>query len=145
MANVTDVAEFIIGLANRDDDDIITNLKLQKITYYAQGFYLALFDKPLFDDEIQAWAHGPVIPDLYHKYKINGKNHIVSDAMFDAEKCLAEQEREHLNDVYDIFGQFSAWKLRNMTHEEAPWIDNEKSANIITKTELKRYFDTRVD
>ena len=76
MANVFDVADFFIDIANKNTDDTLTNLKLNKLLYYAQGEYLARTGKPLFDDEIQAWDYGPVVPVIYYKYKRNNANEI---------------------------------------------------------------------
>lgn len=145
MASVLDVAKLLISLSSAADDDSgISNLKLQKLAYYAQGFHLALFDgQPLFDENIEAWTHGPVVPELYHHYKQFGKNPIEpeSDA-FTHE--LTEEQVNLIQEVHDVFGQFSAWKLRNMTHEEAPWLSHESDASVIPKHELFEYFKTRV-
>ncbi len=56
-------------LALQDDEDSISNLKLQKLLYYAQGFSLALTGKPLFNDQIKAWIHGPVVPSVWADYR----------------------------------------------------------------------------
>ena len=56
--------------------DSITNLKLQKLLYYAQGCYLALENKPLFNDNIVAWKHGPVVECIYNKYSPYGSSGI---------------------------------------------------------------------
>jgi len=70
MITVFDVADYFLHVADMDDgDEGITNLKLQKLVYYAQGFHLALYGSPLFSDEIVAWQHGPVVVALYEKYK----------------------------------------------------------------------------
>ncbi|KJV77587.1 hypothetical protein RHORCCE3_2148 [Rickettsia hoogstraalii str. RCCE3] len=59
-----DVANYFLVLVDREAGDSITQLKLQKLIYFAQGIYLALFDKVLFEEEIKAWKHGPVVPAL---------------------------------------------------------------------------------
>ncbi|MEZ9667438.1 Panacea domain-containing protein [Vibrio breoganii] len=141
MANLQDVAKMFISLG---DEDGISNLKLQKLTYYAQGFYLALYEEPLFEESIEAWAHGPVVPALYHEFKSFGKNPIELSSKFNAHVCLTKQEIAHIEEIYDVFGQFSAWKLRNMTHEESPWIENEATASVMSKKLLKEYFETRI-
>ena len=69
MANVLDIAKYFLYLDNTNEGDGVSNLKLQKLVYYAQGYYSAIFDNPLFSNEISAWTHGPVISDLYHEYK----------------------------------------------------------------------------
>ena len=79
MADVFDVAEFFIQVANQSEDDQMTNLKLNKLLYYAQGAYLARTGKPLFENRIEAWDLGPVVPEVYHKYKVCGKNPIASE------------------------------------------------------------------
>ncbi|HAS22646.1 MAG TPA: hypothetical protein DCR51_05795, partial [Idiomarina loihiensis] len=59
MANSADVARYLIKISNDEDEGSISNLKLQKLMYYAQGLSLALFERPLFDGNIEAWTHGP--------------------------------------------------------------------------------------
>lgn len=136
------IAEWFLA-RNRQDiidgsDEQITNLKLQKLLYYAQGCTLALADKPLFEDEIQAWAHGPVVPNIYRKYKSNGSSGIKYEGIFDYDK-LDDSTASILEGVYEEFGQFSAWKLRNMTHEETPWIETKRNG-VISLDSIKRYF-----
>ena len=116
----------------------ISNLKLQKLLYYAQGTFLAATDKPLFDDDIVAWLHGPVVESVYHQYKNNGSQGIPFDDDFDFSK-FSDNENELLTEVYDAFGQYSAWKLRNMTHQETPWKDTEQNS-VIPKEKIKDYF-----
>lgn len=117
--------------------------KLQKLVYYAQGFALALFDKPLFSERIEAWTHGPVIPALYHEYKGYGAGAIPSPAILDFPK-YDQETRDLLDEVYAVYGQFAAWKLRNMTHKEPPWC-NTPEGHEITHDALRAYFKTQVD
>lgn len=143
MADVKDIANCFLFLDDQNQSQGMSNLKLQKLVYYAQGYFSALFDKPLFDAEIMAWQHGPVVPELYHAYKHYGRNPIAVAADFDIDK-LAKDELELINEVYDVFGPFEAWKLRDMTHEETPWMDHEKTADAIPLEEIKAYFKTRI-
>ncbi len=69
MLSCYDVAQYFLAKADEDAGDLMSNLKLQKLMYYAQGFSLALCNKPLFPERIEAWIHGPVISALYHEYK----------------------------------------------------------------------------
>lgn len=66
---------FLRNVDNEDTDDI-SNLKLQKLLYYAQGCYLAMYDAPLFKEDIVAWAHGPVVREVYDEYKAYGSGGI---------------------------------------------------------------------
>lgn len=146
MLNCFEVADYFLAKAGVQADeetgDLISNLKLQKLVYYAQGFHLALHDKPLFEERIEAWMHGPVVPDLYHEYKHFGAEGIPGPQI-DLTKYDADT-RELLDEVYTVFGQYSAWKLRNMTHEEKPWIDAAPLAAIITHEAMRDYFKTLV-
>ena len=144
MANLQDVAQYFLYLDSTNEGDGISNLKLQKLVYYAQGFQSAIFDKPLFNEEISAWTHGPVVPELYHQYKQHGSNHIPPINDFDR-SSLTQDEFELIEEVYEVFGQYSAWKLRNMTHEESPWLDHEADAGVIPKEAITDYFKTRIN
>lgn len=144
MANLGDVAQCFLYLDSVKDGDGISNLKLQKLVYYAQGFYSAIHNKPLFDEEIMAWAHGPVVAELYHHFKSHGSANIPPVENFNTQS-LNTEEFEVVNEVFEVFGQFSAWKLRNMTHEESPWLDHEAEAGVIPKEKIAEYFKTRIN
>lgn len=144
--NVHDVAKYFLSKVDEDLGDGISNLKLQKLVYYAQGFYLAIHDEPLFANRIEAWEHGPVVPDLYHAYKAYGGGNIPVPADFDAE-ALDGGVTELLDEVYSVFGQYSAWKLRNMTHEERPWKEAFREPGrerVISQASLREYFSDYV-
>lgn len=70
MYNVLEIAHKILNKATQTEfEEPISNLKLQKLLYYMQGFHLAYFDTPLFDDDIEAWMYGPVVPCVYNHFK----------------------------------------------------------------------------
>ncbi len=142
---VEDIAEWFLNKnrtqMNFEDAEYITNLKLQKLLYYAQGYFLAKKDIPLFNDDFVAWEHGPVIRKIYNKYKENGANGIKYDKDFKAE--INNETERILEEVYNEYSQYSAWKLRNMTHEEEPWRTTPRN-EIIAKDKIKNYFKTKV-
>ncbi|MBD2384884.1 SocA family protein [Cylindrospermum sp. FACHB-282] len=142
MLSCHDVAKYFLAQTDEDAGDLISNLKLQKLLYYAQGFHLALYDKPLFSEPIEAWRYGPVVPEVYHEYKNCGSDAIPIPEDIDFSK-FNEQTVELLNEVYNVYGQFSAWKLRNMTHNEDPWKDTSVGDVIIFQS-LKKYFKTQL-
>ena len=144
MAKIDDVAKCFLYLDETNEGDGISNLKLQKLAYYAQGFYSAIFNKPLFDNDIYAWTHGPVVQDLYHEYKKFGSNRIPVPTDFNP-ISLEKEEFEMIEEVFEVFGQYSAWKLRNMTHEESPWLNYEANAETIPLPEITDYFKKRLD
>ncbi|NEP40401.1 MAG: SocA family protein [Okeania sp. SIO2H7] len=144
MLNCFDVAKYFLAQQDETAGDLISNLKLQKLVYYAQGFYLAISDRPLFSEPIKAWIHGPVVPELYEFYKEYGSNAIPCPTDIDWTK-YDEETRSLLDEVYSVLGQFSAWKLRNMTHEESPWKEASQTAGEITHQSLKDYFKTQLN
>lgn len=144
MYNAMDISKWFLARNKADydlgcTDELISNLKLQKLLYYAQGCVLALTGKPLFGDDICAWEHGPVVPVVYHHYKANGSSGIVFDEPYD-ENAIDVKAREILEAVYNEFAQYSAWKLRNMTHSETPWQVTAKN-EVIPLDTIKSYFE----
>jgi len=138
------IAKYILSLSDPDIGDVITNLKLQKLLYYAQGYFLAIHDKPLFEDEIYAWEYGPVVENVYHEYKRCGSGAIEYPENLDYSK-IPQIVVDHLEEINTVFGQYSAWRLMQMTHSEKPWIEARKKSNcLITQKELKDYFKSRL-
>lgn len=125
-------------VAAEEGAELISNLKLQKLLYYAQGCSLAVTGKPLFDDSIVAWQHGPVVESVYREYKDNGANGIQFEEDFDF-STFTKEENELLQEVFDTFGQYSAWKLRNMTHNEVPWKTTPQKA-VIKNSVIMEFF-----
>src|SRR4051794_29210853 len=114
MAEITadQAAEYLVALS-QDAGDPVTNLKLQKLLYYAQGWYLALNNDPLFNDRIEAWPHGPVVPRVYGRFK-HWRWDPISEAI--ASPQLRDKVAAHLKEVMDVFGIYSAFQLERMTH-----------------------------
>ena len=143
MISCHDVAKYFLSLSDEDAGDLISNLKLQKLVYYAQGFHLALYDEPLFEESIEAWTHGPVVPALYHAYKDFGANAIPRPSDLDF-SVYDDRTKELLDEVYQVYGQFSAWKLRNMTHDEPPWKTANFSGCTIVPSSMQEFFKTQL-
>ncbi len=140
-----DVLKAFLQLQKFDSDsgDVITNMKAQKLLYYAQGVNYALNCAPLFDDDFEAWTHGPVIARLYRALKKfeNRQIKMPNQENFD-DSIFSDAQLTAIVRTYNTFGQFSAWKLRDMTHQEAPWM-NTKPGEIIPKSAIEQYFTTR--
>ena len=137
------IAEYII-----DRGKEITPLALQKILYYAQGFYKVFFGKFLFEEDCQAWVHGPVFVDIYEKYKEFKSANILIDIDYDIEDIIVDEKREILDTVIKYFGYYNGKALEKMSHYETPWINarkgllpTENSNNIIDKKDIKEYFE----
>lgn len=130
----------------------LTHLKLQKLLYYAQGISLSLNNNVLFNDQIEAWNHGPVIKSVFEKFCKKGRNEITIEDSPSSVDVIRKIEadtpvREALNMTYDNFAIYTAWQLRNMTHEKGtPWYQTYKPGKNkkISVDLIKKYFDTYV-
>ena len=139
------IARWFIAWAAAEDGDL-SNLKLQKLLYYAQGHHLQRAGLSLFDDPIQAWAHGPVVAEVYHKYKSAGSADLTDQSNDDSFSWdeVDEETSQFLIQVWAAYGKYSAWGLRNATHAERPWQEhfNNNGRNIeIPQDDIKAYFE----
>lgn len=140
MASAKDVAKVFLKLSEPETGDLLTNLKVQKLVYYVQGFHLALEGSPIFAEDILHWEHGPVVRELYNEYKALGDRPIpVPDTV--STSTFSPRQLSLIEEVNSVYGQFSAWKLRDMTHSEAPWQNTSKD-EVISHDALKEYFST---
>ncbi len=114
----------------------ITNLTLQKLLYFVQGLSLAFFKQPAFKEEIEAWNYGPVIPEIYHKYKKYGRGEIQESKNVEISKAV----EAIIEIVTDYYGSFSSGKLIDITHEERPWKVTIKNQEIRQEI-IKEYFE----
>lgn len=143
--SATDVAKFFIIRAskNKIDDGLsegITNLKLQKILYFAQAAHVALYNKKIFKDKIVAWKYGPIVEPVYFAYKKFKNNPI--PASKESRLRMNKKDIEFLNGVWDLFEKYSASELVSITHQHAPWRDAYgKGKNSEIKVEqLRDYY-----
>ena len=138
-----DIASLFVQLANSIPDEDIDNLKLNKLCYYAQGWSLARFGTPLFDEAIQAWDYGPLIPSVYYAYKPCGRSPIKAPATNFDEGRLSNDELSLITDVYYNYGKYTSTGLMNMTHAEGtPWrkVYIQHANNVISTESMKNYF-----
>lgn len=139
--NVHDIANKIILHTDSEKGDIISNLKLQKLLYYMQGYHLAFFDDVLFESPLEAWMYGPVSPDVYHRFKENKNMGLILDPKDCQEVVLSTEQEEMFKQVMREYGKFSAIRLMEMTHDEAPWREAfEKPGSEISVDKMKNFF-----
>ncbi|WMT16041.1 Panacea domain-containing protein [Serratia fonticola] len=118
-ANLNDVADYLLCFA-QEHGDLMTPLKLQKMVFYADAWFMALNDgSELVADKFEAWVHGPVARDLYARFAGYKWQPITVEI-----KCpdLPEAVSLHLDEIYQVFGGYSAYELEQMTHQEKPWL-----------------------
>ncbi|WP_229679511.1 Panacea domain-containing protein [Agrococcus terreus] len=98
----------------------MSTMKLQKLCYYSQGWSLAWDSRPMFDEEIQAWANGPVVYELFKQHR--GRFTVDAWPSGDPES-LEPNERETVNAVLEGYGDLSGQELSDLTHTERPWLE----------------------
>ena len=124
----------------------LTTMKLQKLVYYSQALYLVEFGTPLFQDEIQAWANGPVVRSLFDRHKgmfLVRSGYFGADTMAD----LPDSERTVVATVIEKLGDLTGAQLSELTHGEQPWLEarrglapRERSSNVITPKSMLRFY-----
>lgn len=143
MANLFDVARHIT-----ERTGAVSAMKLQKLMYYCQAWHLVWEEEPLFADDFEAWANGPVVPALYNRHR--GMFKVDSSLFSDANSArLSTTERENIAKVLDFYGDKSAQWLSNLTHQEAPWVTARgttpvgmPSSAVIRQSEIAEYYDS---
>lgn len=161
MYRVLDVCRYIINYSNREDYGV-SNLKLQKLLYFIQVYFLMNSEnnEPCFSERIEAWDFGPVVPVAYHEYKQYGSTDIpfvdsyidfdvddpwsASMTEFD-EDCIREEDKKSINAVVTKLANYSATDLVDITHRQAPWKDVyvQCKNNEITIDSIRKYFSER--
>ena len=140
MANVFDTAKYILETLGET-----STMKLQKLCYYAQAWSLVWHDKPLFKEDFQAWATGPVCPELFEKtrYKFSVK----ADDETEGKGDLTDEQKDIIDGVVVYYGGHDAQWLSQLTRMEDPWNiarstvpSCEIGTPVITKENMKIYY-----
>ena len=138
--NILDIAQWFLS------KESMTPKKLQKLSYYAEAWSNALFERNLIsDDSFEAWVHGPVSPKLYNEYKVYKWQEIPEKE--DNSSVFKDEDLDLLESVWVTYGHNSANDLEALTHTESPWInariglnEDESSNNIISTEDMKDYY-----
>ncbi len=138
------IANYMLYIMGDAFDDL-TNTKLNKLLYFAQGHYLSEYGEPLFDDAIEAWEQGPVIPAVYEAYKLNGDEPMNGYDVPSPSEVPPEAE-DILFGVARRYGKYTASALRNMTSiVDSPWsqVYEEGTEHMeIPVSSIRDYFAT---
>lgn len=128
---------------------IVTNLSIQKLAYFCHGWHLALLEEPLVDEQFEAWKLGPVLPTLYHTYKVFSSNPIPPQhPIVSTQQILdADSNTSRLIDkVLEVYGKYSPAQLVDLSHDRTgPWEkvwSNDLSDGVIPNDSIKSYFDS---
>ena len=153
MTTVNNACDYVITLLKSEDNFNLSNLKLQKLLYYCQAWHLGIHKEPLFEEDFQAWIHGPVCRVIYDRF-LQNKNLYSSieleDRHIDDFSVITDVEKEHIKYILENYAGLSGIQLEIMTHREDPWIiargkkgEFERCENIITKESMKKYYGSK--
>jgi uncharacterized phage-associated protein len=140
MPNAIDVADYILQARGP-----MSVMKLQKLVYYAQAWHLVWKDEPLFAERIEAWANGPVVPDLYNLHRGNFK---LEAGHFRGEvRNISADSRDVIDRILKYYGDKDSQWLSELTHLEAPWksarngiADGERGNTVIAHDVMAEYY-----
>jgi uncharacterized phage-associated protein len=146
--DVNKIADWYLNRVDRDAGDAITHLKLQKLLYFAEAWYLANEGEAFSDAEFQAWAHGPVCRPVYDRFKKYGWDALDATA---TSPDLDKKTSDFLEKVFEIYGKFGAKHLEEITHGHAPWINTrgslspeERCETIISKQSMREFYGEKI-
>lgn len=128
----------------------VTPLMLQKLLYFIQGVYLALYGRPIFEEDCRAWVHGPVYPEVYELFR-DFKYNPIDDARFalleGTADALTDEEKQVIDLVVNTFGMYGGKILEKITHNEDPWMEARKgyedsihSSELLPKEQIMKYY-----
>ena len=139
MANVLDVAAYILGRQGQ-----MTTWKLQKLVYYAQAWSLVWDDDALFEEEIEAWANGPVVRELYNVHRGKYRTSVMPGGN---PNVLSDDQKDTIDNVLNFYGDKPGQWLSDLTHMEAPWREARRGIpegvrghKVIPKERLAEYY-----
>jgi uncharacterized phage-associated protein len=125
MAQIEDVAAYILAKAGP-----MTSMKLQKLAYYSQAWHLVWREVPLFPNEIEAWANGPVVRELYYLHRGRFSLAGPADIPNGDPNRLSADEQSVIDTVLQAYGDKPAHWLSELTHNEAPWLNARRQAGL---------------
>ncbi len=142
MATIEQVADYFIDTSIKWNEEYVTNLRLQKLVYYAQAWFVQRHNKPLFEDEFRKYQFGPLSEKLYKKYAVNGDQPIISASPSYSVNAFTAEELETLNDVMYEYGKLSTAALVKRTHRQCePWSKVQSDRGVISISMMKEAFD----
>ena len=143
MVSALTIANKFIERAKRESAEL-TNIQLQKLVYIAHGWSLAVLNRGLIHDSVEAWYFGPVIPSLYHNLKQYGAGVVEASIPVLSDQSLPSTEQALLNSVWKGYGQMSAFELSTITHREnTPWSRTMKDfglRSVIPEKYMAEYY-----
>lgn len=116
------VSDYLVSKGRKRTGEAMTQLSLQKMLYFSQGWHLAIRSESLFTEEVRAWRHGPVVREIYSRFRHYGDREIGEEAMLtQPDAILSKATMEFLDRIWDSYSGYTAPQLVGLTHREGPW------------------------
>lgn len=113
MDKIIDVAQYVFKEYKRVTGELIDEMKLHKLLYFAQRESLAITDIPLFEGDFEGWKYGPVCKEI--------RNSITPDGIIDATNEISDEAKYVVNNIIQQYGSLASWKLSELSHKEQSW------------------------
>ena len=118
MEKIINVAQYIFNEYKRVTEEIIDEMKLQKLLYFSQRETFAILNQPLFNEVFEGWRYGPVSREVRTVFTEDGINAQTED--------IKSESKYIINNIIHEYGALASWKLSALTHKETSWLNSRK-------------------
>lgn len=118
MEKIINVAQYIFNEYKRVTEEIIDEMKLQKLLYFSQRETFAILNQPLFNEVFEGWKYGPVSREVRTVFTEDGINAQTED--------IKSESKYIINNIIQEYGALASWKLSALTHKETSWLNSRK-------------------
>jgi len=118
MEKIINVAQYIFNEYKRVTEEIIDEMKLQKLLYFSQRETFAILNQPLFNEVFEGWKYGPVSREVRTVFTEDGINAQTED--------IKSESKYIINNIIQEYGALALWKLSALTHKETSWLNSRK-------------------
>lgn len=153
MNTINNITDYIITCIKGEDNKAsLSNLKLQKLLYYVQAWSLGINGEVMFDDDFEAWVHGPVNRSIFERFQDTKilYSEIDLEDRINPNVELTEDDEEFVEYILENYGGMSGAALERLTHQEKPWLEArgdlpryERCTNLISRKTMKEYYGKR--
>ena len=137
MYDANNIADYVLVYGDKHNY-FLSNLKLQKLLYMIQAYFLIVKDKPCFFNPIEAWDFGSVVPEVYSCYKFFGSTTIPAPKYKNFD--ITKKDKKLINEVVDEFKEYTSVDLMKLIHNQTPYQEAFKNKTVISIDSLRRFF-----
>lgn len=147
MSYAASAIAYAFVLKGIEEGNFVTQMKLQKMVYFAHGYHLAKYAKPLVNEDFEAWKFGPVVPEIYQSYKLYGSDYIIDPGLVPKSArplTLSDTAIDAVDYTWRATKNLSAAVLMSWTHKDgSPWAqvyDPNNISTVIKNDSIQSYF-----